>query len=130
MTNGALRCSSGAAVFVLFATKGTLSHSCARGNPRVHPDEPGGSAVTPDRGVVMLDLRMSRRHDVAAPTTYEVLVRGELSNDLLADLGARRCETVQGKTVIFVDLIDQSHLRGVLARLQDNNLAIERVNPV
>ena len=78
----------------------------------------------------MLDLRMSRRHDVAAPTTYEVLVRGELGDDLIAELGARRFERSNGKTVIFVDVIDQSHLHGVLGRLQENNIGIERVNPV
>ena len=37
----------------------------------------------------MLDLRMSTRPEGAGPTTYEVLVRGELSDDLIADLGAR-----------------------------------------
>lgn len=78
----------------------------------------------------MLDLRMSRRHDRAGSTTYEVLVRGQLSEDLIAELGARRLSQTAGKTVIFVDILDQSHLRGVLGRLQDNNIGIERVNPV
>ena len=78
----------------------------------------------------MLDLRMSRRHDVAAPTTYEVLVRGELGDDLITELGARLTERTNGKTVIFVDVIDQSHLHGLLARLQEGNIGIERVNPV
>ena len=59
----------------------------------------GGSAVTPAAAVVMLDLRMSSpARRVAGPTTYEVLVRGELSDDLIADLGARRFEPCHGKT--------------------------------
>jgi hypothetical protein len=62
--------------------------------------------------------------------TYEILVRGELSDHLVADLGARRFEPRRGKTVIVIDIIDQSHLQGVLKRLQDHNIAIERVNPV
>jgi hypothetical protein len=32
--------------------------------------------------------------------------------------------------VIVVDVIDRSHLHGVLAWLQDRNMDIERVNPV
>ena len=78
----------------------------------------------------MLDSRMSRRQDGAGQTTYEVLVRGELGDDLIAELGARRFDRSNGKTVIFVDVIDQSHLHGVLGRLQENNIGIERVNPV
>ena len=78
----------------------------------------------------MLDLRMSTRPEGAGSTTYEVLVRGELSDDLIADLGARRFEPCRGKTVILVDVIDQSHLHGVLGWLQDHNIEIERVNPV
>ncbi len=59
-----------------------------------------------------------------------MLVRGELGDDLIAELGARRFERTNGKTVIFVELIDQAHLHGLLARLQDNNIGIERINPV
>jgi len=78
----------------------------------------------------MLDLHMSIAPNGAGPTTYEVLVRGELSDDLIADLGARRFEPLAGKTVILVDVIDQSHLHSVLGWLQDRNIVIERVNPV
>ena len=59
-----------------------------------------------------------------------MLVRGELGDDLIIDLGARLTERTNGKTVIFVDVIDQAHLHGVLARLQENNIGIERVNSV
>lgn len=73
---------------------------------------------------------MSTRLEGAGSTTYEVLVRGELSAGLVADLGARLFEPCRGKTVIVVDVIDQSHLHGVLSWLQDHNIEIERVNPV
>jgi hypothetical protein len=63
-------------------------------------------------------------------TPYELLVRGELSDDLLADLGARSFEPRRGKTLIVVDVIDQSHLHGILDWLQSRNIEIERVNPV
>jgi hypothetical protein len=48
----------------------------------------------------------------------------------LLDLGARRFEPCRGKTLILVDVIDQSHLHGVLGWLQDHNIEIERVNPI
>lgn len=73
---------------------------------------------------------MGTRLDGAAPTAFEVLVRGELSDDLIADLGARHFEPCRGKTVILVDIIDQSHLHGVLGWLEDHNIEIERVNPI
>jgi hypothetical protein len=63
-------------------------------------------------------------------TTYEMVVRGEVSEQLIADLGARRSDPLRGKTVIVVDVVDQSHLHGLLASLQDRNIDIERINPV
>ena len=63
-------------------------------------------------------------------TPYELLVRGELSDELLADLGARSFEPHRGKTLIVVDVIDQSHLHGILDWLHSRNIEIERVNPV
>jgi hypothetical protein len=73
---------------------------------------------------------MTTRPEGAGPRTFEVLVRGELSNNLIADLGARRVKPGRGKTLILVDVIDQSHLHGVLGWLQDHNIEIERVNPI
>jgi hypothetical protein len=73
---------------------------------------------------------MGIRPEGAGSTTYEVVVRGELSADLVAELGARGFEPRRGKTVIVVDVIDQSHLYGVLGWLEDHNIEIERFNPV
>ena len=78
----------------------------------------------------MLDLRMRTPPEVAGSTTFEVLVRGRLSDDLLADLGARHFEPSRNKTLIVVDIIDQAHLHGVLARLESHNIHIERINPI
>jgi hypothetical protein len=61
---------------------------------------------------------------------FEVLVRGELSDELMADLGPRRFDSHHGKTLILMDVIDQSHLHGVLTWFEDHNIEIERVNPV
>lgn len=62
-------------------------------------------------------------------TKYEILVRGTVAADFVHDIGARRCESSEGKTVIVVDVLDQSHLHGILDRLGDLNIEIESVNP-
>jgi hypothetical protein len=53
-----------------------------------------------------------------------------LSDELMADLGARSSDFHRGKTLILLDVIDQSHLHGVLAWFEGHNIEIERVNPV
>jgi hypothetical protein len=63
-------------------------------------------------------------------TVYEILVRGALSETLASGLGARSFEPRQGKTLIVVEVIDQSHLHGILEQLRDLAIDIERVNPV
>ena len=73
---------------------------------------------------------VSTSGEEAVTTTYEVVVRGEVGEELIAELGARCFEPRRGVTVIVVEVIDQSHLHGVLAWLQDRNIDIERVNPV
>jgi hypothetical protein len=72
---------------------------------------------------------MSTAPEGAEMTTYEVLVRGKVGDDLIADIGARGFEPRRGKTLILVDIIDQSHLHGVLAWFEDQNIG-SRVNPV
>ena len=73
---------------------------------------------------------MQLRPEAAPRVTYEVLVRGELSDDLLAELDARSFTPRPGKTAIIVEVIDQSHLHGVIRWLEDHKVDIERVNPV
>ena len=63
-------------------------------------------------------------------TVYEILVRGELSESLASGLGAERFETHGGKTVVFFEVIDQAHLHGILERLRNLPIDIERVNPI
>lgn len=63
-------------------------------------------------------------------TVYEIVVRGELSEAIAADLGARRFEPLRGKTVIVLEVIDQAHLHGILESLRDQAIDVERVNPI
>ncbi len=63
-------------------------------------------------------------------TTYEIVVRGAIAADVAKDLAVRCAESSEGKTIIAVDVLDQSHLHGILDRLGDLNIEIESVNPV
>jgi hypothetical protein len=67
-----------------------------------------------------------RNHEA---TTYEIRVRGTVSQGVAEDIGALRCEASDGKTVVVVDVLDQSHLQGIFDRLGDLNIEIESVNP-
>jgi hypothetical protein len=61
---------------------------------------------------------------------YEILVQGELSEALASTLGARKFEPRAGKTLIVVEVVDQAHLHGILERLRDLAIEIERFNTV
>ena len=63
-------------------------------------------------------------------STYEIVVRGRVGERLEQDLGVRCVEVRPDRTMLLVEIIDQSHLHGVLERLRDLNVEIERVNPV
>ena len=67
---------------------------------------------------------------VRATKDYEILVRGTLSEQLADEIGAKRFEIRPDRTLLVVEIIDQSHLHGVLDSLRDLNVEIERVNPV
>jgi len=70
--------------------------------------------------------------------TYEIVVRGELSEHFTSTFlservgltpGQARVEPKDGTTAIEIDVIDQAHLLAILERLRDLSLEIERVNP-
>ena len=62
-------------------------------------------------------------------TTYEIVVRGRLSESAGRDIGALRTEPRPKGTLIVIEIIDQAHLRGVLEHLGDHNIDIESVVP-
>jgi hypothetical protein len=72
------------------------------------------------------------------PATYEIVVRGRLSEhfaatflseSLGATVGQPRVEPGDGTTAIVIEVIDQAHLLAILERLRDLSLEIERLNP-
>ena len=73
--------------------------------------------------------RMNAPRENDQTTRYEILVLGTVAADFAEDIGARCRGPSEGKTVIVVDVLDQSHLHGILQRLGDLNVEIESVNP-
>jgi len=71
--------------------------------------------------------------------TYEIVVRGDLSEHfaatflsetLTSTVGQTHVEVGDGTTTtIALEVIDQAHLLAILERLRDLSLEIERVNP-
>jgi hypothetical protein len=78
-----------------------------------------------DAGTVALPKEAAGQH-----IAYEICVRGQLSDALAARLGGRRLDLGHGKTALVVEVVDQSQLHGVIERLRDLNIVIERLNPV
>lgn len=62
-------------------------------------------------------------------TTYEIVVRGRLSESAGREIGALRLEAQPKRTLIIIEIIDQAHLRGVLENLGGRNIDIESVVP-
>jgi len=78
------------------------------------------------------------RAPASKQTTYEIVVRGDLSDhftstflsdSLGSTVGRARVEPGDGTTTIVIEVIDQAHLLAILERLRDLSLEIERVNP-
>ena len=72
---------------------------------------------------------MNASREGGATIEYVILVRGD-ATDLAETLDARHCEASHGTTLLRVDVIDQAHLHGVIERLRDLNVEIERVTRV
>jgi hypothetical protein len=75
-------------------------------------------------------VTMTTRGEEPSGTAYEILVRGRLGEDFADELGVTRVEERNGGTLLVIEIIDQSHLHGVLERLGDRNVEIESVNPM
>jgi hypothetical protein len=96
-------------------------------DPKFTPDDSGARASQGGPAVHAGSMHVPSGND--RTTRYEILVRGTVAADFVSDVGARRCKPSEGKTVIVVDVLDQSHLHGILDRLGDLNVEIESVNP-
>ena len=62
-----------------------------------------------------------------AGTRYEIVVRGELSGRFASEFEGMTLKAKNGKTALVGEVIDQSHLHGLLDRLRDFGLELLRV---
>jgi hypothetical protein len=63
------------------------------------------------------------------PTTYRIVVRGELSRRYMPAFEGMTLATGDGQTAIVGPVIDQAHLHGLLNRVGDLGLELISVNP-
>lgn len=65
----------------------------------------------------------SRKRD-QRPTSYRVVVRGEVEETLAPEIDHRSIESSDGVTTMVIDVRDSSHLEGILDRLRDLHMDI------
>ena len=63
------------------------------------------------------------------PTTYRIVVRGELSQRYVPAFDGMALVPRDGRTAIVGPVIDQAHLHGLLERVRDLGLELVSVNP-
>ena len=78
-----------------------------------------------DHGLVMQRARTGR---AARPTTYLIVVRGELSQRFSAAFEGMDVVAGDGQTAITGPVVDQAHLHGLLDRISDLGLELVSVN--
>ena len=66
----------------------------------------------------------------SARSTYRIVVRGRLSDRLGSAFAGMALEPLEGATALVGVISDQSHLFGVLERVQSLGLELLRVEPV
>jgi hypothetical protein len=71
---------------------------------------------------------MERYRAVAQPTSYEIVVRGELSHRFSAAFEGMTLAAGNGRTLIAGPVVDQAHLHGLLDRVRDFGLELISVN--
>jgi hypothetical protein len=61
---------------------------------------------------------------------YRIVVRSELGGSYASTFEGMRMETRDGRTILTGEVIDQSHLFGILQRLYGLGLALLRVQAI
>ena len=64
------------------------------------------------------------------PKPYRVVLRGELGEQYAAEFEGMTLRSESGKTYLQGEVMDQSHLHGILARIQDLGLDLISVAEV
>jgi hypothetical protein len=69
-----------------------------------------------------------RRSGATRPTSYEIVVRGELSQRFSTAFEGMTLVARDGQTTIAGPVVDQAHLHGLLDRVRDLALELVSVN--
>jgi hypothetical protein len=75
-------------------------------------------------------MRTSGSRTSGRSRRYQITIEGELSERFASEFEGMTLESGHGKTSILGEIVDQSHLYGVLARVQDLGLALVSVAEV
>ena len=81
-----------------------------------------------DIGRVMIMRRRTRSRAARRPTSYQIVVRGELSQRFSTAFEGMALEAGEGQTTITGPVVDQGHLHGLLDRVRDLGLELVSVN--
>ena len=73
-------------------------------------------------------MRNNRSRVAARPTSYRIVVRGELSQRFSAAFEGMTLATSDGLTVLTGTVVDQAHLHGLIDRVGDLGLELVSVN--
>jgi hypothetical protein len=71
----------------------------------------------------------SRSRHARRPTSYQIVVRGELSQRFATAFDGMDLEARDGYTTITGPVVDQAHLHGLLDRVRDLGLELVSVSP-
>ncbi len=82
-----------------------------------------------ETGLVMLRHR-TRSRAGRRPTSYQIVVRGELSQRYSMAFDGMALESGDGQTTITGLVLDQGHLHGLLDRVRDLGLELVSVNTI
>jgi hypothetical protein len=74
-------------------------------------------------------MRSNRSRVAARPTSYQIVVRGELSQRFSTAFEGMTLVAGDGQTVITGMVVDQAHLHGLLDRVGELGLELVSVNP-
>jgi hypothetical protein len=73
-------------------------------------------------------MRPRSRSRAGRPTSYQIVVRGELSQRFSTAFEGMALEAEDGQTTITGPVVDQAHLHGLLDRVRDLGLELVSVN--
>ena len=91
-----------------------------------HPGETESKAMNSSRaaGTMRVVTRRSAGSGNHSTVRYRIVVRGEIRSSMVGPLAGITAEPADETTDLVVDIVDQSHLQGVISALADRGIDI------